>query len=122
MVSRRVDHPEKGGDGSSAPMEKPEPPTRPDARGRQFTPQRGKPTAKQHLDRAYAERVGIQHPDVPLGESAFAKLMEDAAGIRAELLDERARLVDKIVGRCYMSRIRRDIIDETLRRLDRQGG
>lgn len=73
-----------------------------------------------HLNRTYAERIGVQHPDVKRGVSAFASLMTDAPDLRDALKAERARLVDKIVERCYMSRIRRGVIDEALRRLDRE--
>lgn len=72
-----------------------------------------------HLDRCYAEHVGLRHPtmadDAPPAMEAFREALATDISLRGEAGIKRDGLVDGVTKKCFISKIHRAILDTALR-------
>lgn len=74
-------------------------------------------TLQQHLDRCYAQSIGHQHPDLPLGVSArneFRAALAADETLRTQAQERQKSLVAAVTDKCYQSRIYKTILDSLL--------
>lgn len=72
---------------------------------------------QQHLDRCYAQMIGVQHPDLAAGVSArneFRAAINADDALRTEAQERQKSLVAAVTDKCYQSRTYKAVLDSVL--------